>query len=203
MPLRRSHLPRLALALCLLAAAAGAADSQTSQPCSAPEARQFDFWLGEWDIRQSILRQDGSWLALPARTSVSSALDGCALVEHWEGDVLFFWEGMTEPRSRRGLSVRAYDAESGNWYIHWMDSGTPRFGSPFVGGFTVGRGEFVRESETPQGRRLTRITFSNATERSVDWELAVSGDGGTSWQPVWRMRMERRGERGVHPERRD
>jgi hypothetical protein len=163
-------------------------------PCASTEARQFDFWIGTWDIRQSILRRDGSWLSLPARTSVRPALDGCALVEQWEGEVMFFWEGMTEPRRRSGLSVRAYDPETKQWYIHWMDTGATRFGPPFIGGFIDGRGQFVRETEAPDGKRLDRITFQDVTESSLDWELAVSADGGSSWQPVWRMRMERRAE---------
>ncbi len=28
--------------------------------CASTEAREFDFWIGTWDIRQSILRRDGS-----------------------------------------------------------------------------------------------------------------------------------------------
>ncbi len=75
-----------------------------------------------------------------------------------------------------------------------MDTGATRFGPPFIGGFIDGRGQFVRETEAPDGKRLDRITFQNVTESSVDWELAVSADGGSSWQPVWRMRMERRTE---------
>ena len=53
-------------------------------------AHAFDFWIGDWRIQQKILRQDGNWLELDAKTSVSPALDGLALVEHWEGSVQFF-----------------------------------------------------------------------------------------------------------------
>lgn len=72
-----------------------------------------------------------------------------------------------------------------------MDTRMPRFGEPYVGAFDEGRGEFFREWETPQGRRLGRITFSNVTADFVDWELAISSDGGKSWSPMWIMKMYR------------
>ena len=161
--------------------------------CTSPEARAFDFWIGDWDIQQRILRQDGTWLELDAKTSVELALDGCALVEHWEGTVQFFWDGMQAPGPMKGLSVRSYDTQTGKWHIHWMDSRTPNFGSPYVGGFHEGEGEFFREWETPQGRRMGRITFSDITPHSVHWDLAISSDEGQSWTTLWIMEMHRTG----------
>jgi len=160
--------------------------------CSAPEARAFDFWIGEWEINQRILRQDGAWMELPARTSVRAALDGCALIEEWSGEVMFFWEGMTKPEALNGFSLRAYDPQTGSWNIHWMDTRSPRFGSPYVGTFADGRGEFFREWETPQGRRVGRIAFSDMRPDSVNWALAISADGRRTWQTLWTMAMRRR-----------
>lgn len=180
---------RAMLAVALAASVAGA---QHADACPAPEAHAFDFWIGDWRIEQQILRADGGWHELEASTSVAPTLDGCALVEHWQGDVQFFWEGMERPEPMRGLSVRAYDASSGTWRIHWMDTRTPRFDTPYVGGFAGNRGEFYREWETPQGRRVGRITFVNLAPDSVRWELAVSSDDRASWQTLWIMNMRRR-----------
>ena len=162
-------------------------------PNSSPsaEARAFDFWIGDWSIQQKILNQDGTWLQFEAKTSVTPALDGRALIEHWEGSVQFFWEGMQTPQPMQGLSVRSYDAQAGRWHIHWMDSRNPSFGAPYVGGFDEGKGEFFREWETPQGKRLGRITFSDITSSSVHWELAVSSDEGQTWSVLWIMDMEK------------
>jgi imidazolonepropionase-like amidohydrolase len=167
------------------------AGAPLSSPCTAPEARAFDFWIGDWDIRQQILRKDGTWLELPAHTSVTATLDGCALIEHWQGQVSFFWEGMQEPETMRGLSVRAYDHGTGKWFIHWMDTRAPRFGAPYAGTFVSGRGEFFREFETPEGRRVGRITFSDIAADSVAWELAISTDDRKTWQTLWTMDMRR------------
>lgn len=165
--------------------------AQDVAACGSSAAREFDFWIGDWDIRQRILRADGSWLELQAQTSVSPTLDGCALVEQWRGTVQFFWEDMQSPEPMQGLSVRAYDPQAGAWHIYWMDSRAPRFGVPYSGGFDGDRGEFFRLSETPRGERTDRITFSDITPDSVMWELAVSGDGGQTWTTLWTMEMRR------------
>jgi hypothetical protein len=184
------HLPLLMLPS-LLAASAATPPTQTPPPCLAEEARQFDFWLGDWDIRQKIREADGGWLSLPARTSVSSVLDGCALLEHWEGDVRFYWEEMDAVEHIEGLSVRSYDPGAGQWCIYWMDSRHPQFGPPYCGGFADGHGDFTQERSTPAGVRLMRIRFSELGGDAVRWELAIGDAEGTSWTPLWIMEMQR------------
>jgi len=179
------------LVLLLLPGLAGAQGSDEAA-CAAPEARQFDFWLGDWTIDQRILRPDGSYLELPARTSVRSAVTGCALVEEWRGDVQFFWAGMEAPAELHGLSVRAWDPETRTWVIHWLDDMDPVLGEPFIGGFEDGRGVFTQTTTGPDGvERTFRITFENPADGVVDWQLAFSRDGGASWTTLWSMRMTR------------
>jgi hypothetical protein len=176
----------------LVAFAMGIPGSGSNQDADAEApAHAFDFWIGDWNIEQQILQQDGSWLELPAHTSVSATLDGLALIEHWNGQVQFYWEGMTESQSIKGLSVRAYDPKTAKWYIHWMDTRSPRFGDPYAGNFIDGRGEFFREWETPAGKRTGRITFSDITPDSLNWTLAISSDEGKTWQTIWKMKMRR------------
>ena len=174
-----------------LAASVVFADEHSSHPCTSPEARAFDFWIGDWRIEQQILNADGTWLAFDATSTVAPALDGCALVEHWEGRVQFFWEAMQHPEPMKGLSVRAYDPQTQKWHIHWMDTRTPHFGGAYAGNFDEGQGRFFREWETPQGIRTGRITFSDITVDSVKWELAVSTDEGLNWTTLWVMKMHR------------
>jgi hypothetical protein len=178
-------LPVVFLAL----AAPGGASVTTPAACASAEAREFDFWIGDWKIDQRILRADGSWLSLPARTSVSSVLEGCALLERWQGEVQFDWEQMQRPEAMRGLSLRSYDPKQGQWQIHWMDTRHPLFGAPFVGGFRDGRGEFLR-APASAGDPQTRIVFSDVRAGSVHWELAISRDG-QKWTTVWTMDMRR------------
>jgi hypothetical protein len=164
---------------------------ESASACTAPEARQFDFWIGEWRINQTILQADGSWLELAATTNVTPSLNGCALIEHWQGKVLFFWEGMKEAEPLLGLSVRSFDPKTGKWFIYWMDSRNRRFGV-FEGKFKDGKGEFFRSGTTRDGKPLlSRITFSGITETAVAWELAISTNEGKTWQALWKMDMKR------------
>jgi hypothetical protein len=160
---------------------------QALEPCASAIAEQFDFWIGEWTVTQEIATQDGGWETYPARSTVATALDGCALVERWEGTVRFYWEGMLEPASLQGLSVRA-PGQDGSWRIHWMGSREPTFGAPWVGGFDAGEGTFIRNTGTGA---QTRIRFFDVTETSVEWELAVTANDGSTWIPLWKMHFRR------------
>jgi hypothetical protein len=152
-------------AICCLVAIVGALSSttwsssaQSSVRCGEPPARAFDFWVGDWNIRQQLLREDGTYLELPAKTSVSVALDGCALIEYWEGEVQFFWEGMEKPEMMKAISVRAYEPRTKKWHIYWMDTRSRYFDTPYVGDFADSRGEFYREWKTPEGTRVGRMS---------------------------------------------
>lgn len=148
MPLskRSASLPLLLLAC--------AAMSASAQECPA-ESAQFDFWIGEWSVRQEIRTPDGRWIEFPARSDVTAAAGGCALVERWSGEAQFFWQGMQEPAWLEGLSVRAFDADDGVWKIWWLDSRSPDFGAPFTGRFHDGVGTFTRTTIRPTGAPLT------------------------------------------------
>jgi hypothetical protein len=181
-----------AVAAALVSLLAHAPASSQAELCQQPGHREFDFWLGTWEIRQELLLPDGSWLDLPARSTVTRVAGSCALMEEWRGQVRFFWEGMDAPSPLEGFSVRAYDAEAGLWRIWWLDSRRPDFGAPFEGRFVRGEGAFVREGTTADGNPLlTRIRFHDVTADSVHWELAISRDAGSSWSPLWRMRFRR------------
>lgn len=160
--------------------------------CVGTDVHAFDFWIGEWDIAQRIRTADGDWIELPAHTSVSVSPDRCVLIEHWDGEVQFFWEGMAAPEALVGFSVRTFDPAIRAWRIYWLDSRHPAFDAPYVGAFENGRGEFRREIDTPAGRRSARIVFSDIGANSLEWALETSADGGASWTPLWRMSMRRR-----------
>ena len=102
----------LSLALLLpLSAAAQEMDDNSPAPaklCSSSEYRQFDFWIGQWNVTS-----DGQ----PAGTnSIHLIHDGCALQENWQGS----GEGGIS-----GTSFNIYDQATGRWHQTWVDdSGT-------------------------------------------------------------------------------
>ncbi len=190
--------PALATLLCAGCASFGGGKPSTeievASACLAQPARQFDFLLGEWDVQQRIRQSDGTWKSFPAQAEIKLAMDGCAIVENWAGDVQFFWAGMTEPRALKAISVRAYDAQNQRWIIHWMDSMNPQFGS-FAGRFGDGYGVFFRKRESGEGQNvLTRMAYADIGKFPTKWELAISNDDGKTWQPLWQQFMWPKGE---------
>ena len=184
----------LSLSLILVSGVSSCTAPRTTLPapgrCTDSLSREFDFWIGTWEVVQEIRTPEGDWETYPARSTVGRALDGCALVEQWSGTVRFFWEGMTEPETMEGLSVRSRGRD-GNWRIYWMDSRNPSFGRPFVGGFRDGEGLFIQAPDEAGGSAgQVRIRFLDIRAESVEWELSVLSERG-AWTPLWRMHFER------------
>jgi hypothetical protein len=92
-----------------------------SRLCTAPEHRQFDFWLGNWTVRDPA--GQACW-----REPTSRALHkGCVLFENWTGA-----GGFT------GSSLNVYDAERKKWASdvgrrHRGSAATRRANSPTAG----------------------------------------------------------------------
>ncbi|HEX6059645.1 MAG TPA: hypothetical protein VFZ11_11600 [Gemmatimonadaceae bacterium] len=74
--------------------------------CVRPEHRQFDFWLGEWDVL------DPTGETLLGTNVVERALDGCLVTESW-----------TDAGGNRGRSINSYDAAEGSWVQMWVAAG--------------------------------------------------------------------------------
>src|SRR5688572_25628693 len=75
---------KAAMILILAAVCGGAAVAQTAgapapqpAPCATPEHRQFDFWVGRWDVYRSDTNQ------LVARSLIENLYNGCAIRENW------------------------------------------------------------------------------------------------------------------------
>jgi len=184
----RRRAPLLAV-LWILAAApiALAAPPDPAHPrCPAPEARAFDFWIGEWDVVNLGLEPDRSWAETGrASARVVPVLRGCAIVEHWRGTA---WG-----RKTIGFSVRAWDPAEQAWVLilNWPDQGRPSFGE-LEGTFRHGRGELFFEGRDPEGNpQHHRYSFSDITPSSLRWDAASSSDG-ASWLTTWIMEFTRR-----------
>ena len=151
--------------------AGGAAATPAPKPCSSPEYRQFDFWLGEWDVAE-----DGK----PAGVNrITAILGGCAVREEWKGS-----SGLT------GTSLNMWDSAKKRWSQTWVDDkGNVLF---LVGGLQGPK--MILEGDTPDGKGgmvKNRITWSplppalrqvweTSKDRGKTWETAFDGDYGAT-----------------------
>ena len=139
--------------------------------------REFDFWVGEWDVANKHLRR-GRWVdSGSAKARIEAVAEGAAVLERWTGEL------GGDPLI--GFSLRAYDPELGKWSV-WLNwhGGNP-------GGFSLMHG--TRHGERmellPPGGDTPRYTFSQAHEGSCQWDRAnlVGGE----WKTDWVMQFRR------------
>jgi hypothetical protein len=138
-------------------------------PCAAPEYRQFDFWVGVWEVRDP----EG---ALAGTNSITPILGGCVLEESWKGD-----GGMS------GHSYNTYVPARGQWHQTWVDD---------QGGFLQLDGKYsdsrmvLSSAEVPSRREpgvmvTHRITWERLAEGKVRQVWQASKDQGRSWSVVF------------------
>jgi hypothetical protein len=147
-----------------LAQATSAAGAPKPPPCAAAEHRQFDFWLGEWDVVDAAGKGVG-------HNHIEQAHGGCALIEHWAGA-----GGVT------GTSLSIYDRDQRRWHQTWVDSGGGllQLDGGFTGGSMVLAG-IATDAETPTGTARQRITWTPLPDGRVRQRWESSPDDGRTW----------------------
>ncbi len=157
-----------------------AAQAKDLLPIAEDKERQFDFWLGEWDVQNRHLT-NGQWQETgQARALIQSIAGGKAILEQWEG---------TARSPLHGFSVRTYDDELQKWVIvlNWH-GGQPSAFSQMHGEFGEGRGEFFPPGDGPHG---VRFTFSKPRPESCQWDQATRSAGQPDWTTNWIMSFTR------------
>ena len=130
--------------------------------CDTPEHRQFDFWIGDWDV------YDAGDAKPSMRIQVEKILDGCALRETYK-DV----NGML------GESINVYDASRKLWHQTWA---TSRGQVLYLDGkLENGRMGFTATEQTPQGTVLWRAVWI-PQGGEVRETAETSSDGGKTWK---------------------
>ena len=145
--------------------------------CEASEARQLDFWVGEWKLTW----EKGRLFEAGEGTNVvRPVLGGCAILETFR-----YPEG-----AYYGSSVSTYNPNAGHWQQTWVDNygGYLDFtGGPQADGSTILSREFEHEGQTI----AQRMVFHNITEDSLDWNWERSMDGGRTWETLWAIHYDR------------
>lgn len=126
--------------------------------CAAPEHRQFDFWIGDWEVRNPQGRIVG-------HNRITRILGGCALREEWTS---------ADGRSL-GVSHNAYDPADQRWHQDWIDNSPAQL--HLTGGLTDGAMVMEQRSSTS----IQRITWTPLPKGRVRQHWQASKDGGNTW----------------------
>jgi len=139
--------------------------------CNGEGYRQFDFWLGQWQVHTP----DGE---LAGANDIGSEYDGCVIHERY-----------VSKRGYRGESLNIYDASRGVWHQTWVDNTGLLL--LLEGGFTGG--SMVLEGQTlGEDDHMTRhrITWTPGPDNSVR-QLWESTDASGKWQTAFDGRYTR------------
>jgi len=163
------------------AQADSAATEKVRAAAQASGQHDFDFEFGSWHahLRRRLhpLTGSNSWVEYDGTSVVHRLWDGRGNYGELEvGNATTHIEG---------LSLRLYNPQSHQWSIYWSNSQDGALGTPMMGQFANGRGEFY-DQELFEGRSIyVRFIFSDITATSFRLEQAFSPDGGRSWEPNW------------------
>jgi tetratricopeptide (TPR) repeat protein len=146
---------------------------RNAHACTSPEFRQFDYWLGEWDVEAN-----GQKIA---RSSIQLILDECVIFENYEA-----------ARGYSGKSFSVFEKNEGKWQQCYVDTG---------GGFHRWTDGHLDESGsmtfrwdyTLQGQKtLNRMTYVKEGPDKVRQILEASTDDGKTWSQTYNGLYTRR-----------
>ena len=127
--------------------------------CRGVEHRQFDFWIGEWEV---------SAQGKPAgRNTISAEQNGCVLREEWRGA-----SGLT------GTSLNFYDRGDQRWHQVWIDG---RGSVLRLSGSAPQPGIMVLESSPDAEGPRQRIRWTLRVDGVVEQHWEQSSDQGVTW----------------------
>lgn len=156
--------------------------SDQPAPCSSPEASQFDFWIGEWDL---------SWPAEQTGGEAGETGTGTNRIEHRLGGCVVEESFATTDGKFLGHSVSVYDTNAGVWKQTWVDNTGGYL--LFEGGIRGGQMELrTAVVEQDSERIVQRMVFTEVAESSIVWRWQGSRDDGESWNDLWTITYRRR-----------
>ncbi len=141
-------------------------------PCAGPEYKQFDFWLGDWDVRSVAGQPLG-------HNHITKQHGGCVLLEQWEGAA-----------GGSGSSFNVYDQATKQWHQFWVDAtgtnwlSSDKQGNPVTlrGGIHDGAMVLSSHADTLPSIGLTRVTWRPLPDGGVRQTFESSSDGGKTWR---------------------
>lgn len=162
---------RLAFALAtVFACLAIAGEARAQQPqqgrCADEAHRQFDFWVGSWEVTNAQGQVVGT-------NEITPILGGCVLLEEWQS---------SGPHSGKSLNI--YDAANDKWHQTWVDNGglLLELDGKLVDGNMVMKGHRPGQDGA---KVLNRIIWEPLEDGDVRQTWETSGDDGQTWTTLF------------------
>jgi hypothetical protein len=147
--------------------------AQAATGCTSAFYRQFDFWIGDWQVWDSpSQRQVGS-------NRIERVLDGCALQEIWQDN--------TALPGGRAISLSFYSNSDQKWHQVYVDNAG---GAALLlsGGWNAGQMQLEQDawanttSNTKKGKERISWSLVDNNPNRVRQLGEHSEDGGLTWR---------------------
>ncbi|HYJ91300.1 MAG TPA: tetratricopeptide repeat protein [Pyrinomonadaceae bacterium] len=137
---------------------------RTVHPCLySDDAKQFDFFVGEWNAFNQLGRPVGS-------TVIQRIANGCGILENWR-----------DAFGNEGKSINFYDTADKKWHQYWI--GTNGVPLRYSGIYSDGAIRYEGEPTITGGvKTKTRLTFFKVDENTVRQLAENSSDDGKTWK---------------------
>jgi hypothetical protein len=137
---------------------------QNVYPCLySKEARQFDFWVGEWDVKGVAGQSAG-------KSKIEKMLGDCVIFENWTSAL---------PNMYSGKSFNVYNSTTKKWMQTWVDDKGAVI--EFINGeYNDNKMVFVTLPDAQ--KQITRLTFFNMNPTLVRQLFEVTTDDGATWK---------------------
>ncbi len=151
--------------------------SFAQNPCSSPESKQFDFWIGKWNLEWT--GADGK--IYHAKNEIKKILGGCVIAENFDA---------SNANGFAGKSFSVYNPSKAKWEQTWVDNSGGYM--LFEGGMKEGKMILSMNKVDKNGNPvILRMVFSNIADDSLDWHWQRSTDKGKNWQNLWHLKYRR------------
>ena len=130
--------------------------------CDSVRYREFDFWIGRWEVRTP----DGR---IAGHSHIEKTPSGCAVQERW-----------VSAGGGHGISLNFYDRSTSQWHQVWVDGrgGVLRLAGQRDGAAMVLRGTAPNGLGRSQVQRITWSPLPGGRVRQL-WETS---DDGVQWK---------------------
>ncbi len=132
-------------------------------PCRySQESRQFDFWIGEWDVKNTQGQPAG-------KSKIELMLGDCIIFENWTSAL---------PNVYSGKSFNLYNSVTRKWMQTWVDDKGAVI--EFIDGeYKDNKLTFITKPDPKN--QITKLTFYSLNSNLVRQQFEVTSDNGKTW----------------------
>ena len=150
-------------------------------PCTSDAVyRQFDFWIGDWEVYAKNGKKAGD-------SRIELILDSCIILENWKS------MSSTNGLYYSGKSFNTYNSASKQWQQTWVDNmgGTTEF---LEGHYDNNKMMFLTKpfQFSKDTTAIRKLTFYNLEPNKVRQHGEISKDNGLTWATEYDLEYRRK-----------